>query len=64
VTPGQRHRGEHIAILADRKEVYEEAKANNPKRWSGQVRDWQPARTVVLNPTGTSHRSRDLQRIV
>ena len=35
VTPGQRHRGGHTAILRDRKEVYEEAKENNPRRWSG-----------------------------
>lgn len=62
VAPGQRHRGEHVAILTDRKEVYEEAKQNNPRRWSGQVRDWEPVSTVVLNPTGSSQRSRNLQR--
>jgi putative transposase len=62
VTPGQRHRGEHVAILADRKEVYEKAKENNPKRWSGQVRDWKPVNKVVLNPAATSQRSRELKR--
>jgi len=62
VTPGQRHRGEHIGILAGRTEVYEGAKENNPKRWSGQVRDWEPVSKVVLNPTAGSRRSRELKR--
>jgi transposase InsO family protein len=62
VTPGQRHRGEHIAILTGRTEVYEEAKENNPRRWSGQVRDWQPVAEVVLNASASAQRPHELQR--
>jgi len=51
VTPGQRHRGEDIAILAQRKALYEAAKANSPERWSGETRNWEHLSTVYLNPT-------------
>jgi len=50
VTPGQRHRGEDIAILAQRETVYLEAKAQHPERWSGPTRNWTPVGTVFLNP--------------
>lgn len=50
VTPGQRHRGEDIDILAKRKVVYEQAKAAHPERWSGATRDWNPVTEVWLNP--------------
>jgi len=50
VTPGQRHRGEDIAILAQRETVYREAKAQHPERWSGPTRNWTPVGTVFLNP--------------
>jgi len=50
VTPQQRHTGEDVAILAQRKAVYAEAKARNPRRWSGQTRDWRPVGVVCLNP--------------
>ena len=50
VTPAQRHRGEDKAILANRHEVYEKAKAANPERWSGETRNWEPVGSVVLNP--------------
>ena len=59
VTPAQRHSGGHTEILSGRKEVYEEAKRNNPNRWSGQVRDWEPEEKVVLNPTTRSPRSHE-----
>jgi transposase InsO family protein len=62
VTPAQRHSGGHTEILSGRKEVYEEAKKNNPNRWSAQVRDWEPEEKVVLNPTVRRHRSHDHQR--
>ena len=51
VTPGQRHRGEDIAILAQRKCVYEAAKERHPQRWSQGTRNWDPVATVSLNPT-------------
>jgi transposase InsO family protein len=50
VTPDQRHRGEDQALLADRHQVYELARAARPERWSGQTRNWQPIGPVWLNP--------------
>ena len=50
VTPAQRHRGEDQAILANRDEVYAQAKAANPTRWSGKTRNWSPIKDVTLNP--------------
>jgi transposase InsO family protein len=50
VTPEQRHRGEDHAILAARHELYTQAKALNPARWSGPTRDWKPVLVVTLNP--------------
>jgi len=61
VTPAQRHTGLHIQVLAGRTEIYEEAKRNNPKRWSGRIRNWQPLEEVVLNPT-TTERKTSLKR--
>ena len=50
MTPVQRHRGEDIAILAKREEIYQKAKSLRPERWSGEIRDWQPVGKVKLNP--------------
>lgn len=50
VTPEQRHNGEDIAILKARDEVYRCAKKNNPLRWSGATRNWEPIGEVYLNP--------------
>ena len=55
VTPDQRHRGEDRAILAKRHEVYQAAKERNPRRWTGNTRNWRPVAQVELNPT-TEHR--------
>ena len=52
VTPGQRHRGEDQAILAQRRKVYEAAKASKPERWSGDTRTWERPGEVTLNPVG------------
>lgn len=49
VTPAERHRGEADAILARRTEVYEAARARNPARWSGKVRNWMLDPEVRLN---------------
>ena len=49
VTPNQRHSGEDIKILADRKELYERARESNPSRWSGKIRDWQRDEVTVFN---------------
>jgi putative transposase len=50
VTPGQRHRGEDHSLLAQRQALYACAKARNPRRWSGQTRNWRAVRAVSLNP--------------
>ncbi len=55
VTPDQRHRRVDAAILAKRHEVYQAAKARNPRRWTGDIRNWQPVGLVELNPT-SDHR--------
>jgi transposase InsO family protein len=50
VTPAERHAGKDEVILSERKKVLEAAKQKNPKRWSGSVRDCNPAGVVMLNP--------------
>ncbi len=50
VTPNQRHEGLDTALLCARKGVYEEAKRQNPARWSGDTRNWEPVSDVWLNP--------------
>jgi len=54
VTPGQRHRGEDIEILAKRKQIYEMAKAKNPERWASTSRNWDRPDVVTLNHTRTN----------
>lgn len=49
VTPGSRHRGEDIEILAKRNKVYENAKRQRPERWSGKTRNWGHIGEVFLN---------------
>lgn len=50
VTPDQRHRGQDAQILAARRRVYQDAKAQNPNRWSGAPRNWDAVGSVWLNP--------------
>ena len=50
VTPEERHTGREEAILKQRQRVYERARRRNPRRWSGATRNWQPVKTVRLNP--------------
>lgn len=50
VTPASRHQGEDIEILNNRKQVYEQAKAANPIRWSKKTRNWNWINEVELNP--------------
>jgi transposase InsO family protein len=50
VTPEARHAGTDRVTLANRAILYENARAQNPQRWSGKTRDWQPAGSVWLNP--------------
>ncbi|MCK5847861.1 MAG: IS3 family transposase, partial [Caldisericia bacterium] len=57
VTPYQRHYGEDIAILNNRREVYREAKLKHPERWSGVTRNWDRIDQVALNPVNDLERS-------
>jgi len=50
VTPAQRHVGEDHPMLTARHELYQRACQANPRRWSGQTRDWRPVASVTLNP--------------
>ena len=50
ITPAQRHRVEDKVILDSRELVLEKAKMASPLRWSGDVRNCQPAGPVSLNP--------------
>jgi putative transposase len=50
VTPSERHAGSHLNVLANRKTVYELARANRPERWSRSIRCFDPIKTVTLNP--------------
>ena len=50
VTPEERHSGREEAILKQRQGVYERARRRNPQRWCGATRNWEPVKTVYLNP--------------
>ena len=50
ITPDDRHFGLEAAILAQRQEVYEQARQRNPQRWSRTTRNWAPVGAVHLNP--------------
>jgi len=60
VTPEQRHTGEHEQILAARKRLYAQAKAENPSRWSGTTRDWTAPTIVWLNPEKDRNANQDI----
>jgi hypothetical protein len=50
VTPADRHSGRELEVLERRTHVYEQARARHPERCSGNVRNWQPIKEVILNP--------------
>jgi transposase InsO family protein len=50
VSPAQRHAGLDREILAARHQVYTQARARNPSRWSRHTRNWSPIGAVTLNP--------------
>ncbi|MFT6400185.1 MAG: transposase InsO family protein [Bradymonadia bacterium] len=49
VTPSDRYTGRDIALLANRREVYEAARHRNPRRWSRHTRAWKWAPTQLVN---------------
>jgi putative transposase len=54
VTPDQRHFGREGQILARRRHLYRQARATNPERWTGAIRNWTPVGCVLLNPEQSS----------
>lgn len=56
VTPAQRHRGDDVKMLADRDELYRQAKAANSSRWGGSARNWQRSDVMVLNPDNEQYK--------
>jgi len=66
VSPEQRHAGEDHEILAARHELYAQAHARHPARWSGETRNWAPIGAVTLNPErdaviAMAHRAQAIQ---
>jgi transposase InsO family protein len=61
VSPAQRHAGQDVAILAARRELYEQARQRHPTRWSGNTRNWSPITVVTLNPERDAVVAADLQ---
>ncbi|MCU7996573.1 IS3 family transposase, partial [Shewanella glacialipiscicola] len=60
VSPSERHAMQDKAILSKRKEVLEEARSRNPKRWPNGIRNCDVIGEVVLNPekeSGTETRN-------
>jgi putative transposase len=58
VTPSCRHLGLDKAILQKRSAVYEQAKHQHPRRWSGPTRNWSPITEVHLNPKKETMKTR------
>ena len=56
VTPDDRHAGRDKAILAQRHELYTQAKERTPRRWSRSTRNWSPIGAVYLNPVKQENR--------
>lgn len=49
-SPAQRHAGQDVAVLNHRHDLYQQARKRNPRRWSGNTRDWSHIAVVTLNP--------------
>lgn len=50
VSPADRHDGLDGELLQRRHALYLEARERNPRRWSGQTRNWSRVEVVTLNP--------------
>ena len=64
VTPAQRHEGIDENLLANRKVVYEAARARHPHRWSGSTRNWQRIQAVHLNPDKAKAKEGDTKEVI
>lgn len=63
VTPAQRHAGVDETLLAQRKALYENARQQNPRRWSQNTRNWNRVHIVHLNPDHTETQNKSTQEI-
>lgn len=61
VTPTQRHNGEDVELLSKRKQLYQQAKAKHPERWSGEIRNWNEVKVVHLNPEKCHSEKREIR---
>lgn len=50
VSPQVRHHRDDAALLANRHALYQAARKQNPRRWTGATRNWQQSGPVTLNP--------------
>ena len=50
VSPGERHAGEDVLLLAARHQLCQHARANHPARWNRRTRNWKPIVAVTLKP--------------
>lgn len=47
------------AILLNPVEVYSRAKAQNPSRWPGEIKNWDPIKEVLLNPEKSKNETKE-----
>lgn len=64
VTPVQRHTGLDEALLNQRDALYEDARSQNPRRWSQSTRNWNRIHTVHLNPDHIETQNNSPQEVV
>ena len=50
VTPYQRHCGQAVDLCRHRAHVYEQARQQNPRRWSRSTRCWRQLEVALINP--------------
>ncbi|WP_366043070.1 integrase core domain-containing protein [Methylomonas sp.] len=63
VTPAQRHAGLDEALLNQRSALYENARSQNPRRWSQSTRNWNRIHTVHLNPDHAETQNNSTQEV-
>jgi len=57
VTPNDRHAGRDREILANRHDIYTQARGRAPERWTRHTRNWTPITAVALNPVTSEIRA-------
>lgn len=59
ISPAERHHGADKTIFTKRIALYERARAKQPARWSGEIRDWSLPKEVWLNRPAPEHALRE-----